>query len=543
MSNGGYLFFQNNLFTEDVTVTNTQGLGDFVADNLLLPRLRPGFRWDPSADDPAELLFDLQVAQFKNKFAIDRTNNLEPGDEIKIYFSNISTDIGDSEEDYTIIVTDDNKPIVADLTTSEILFRYIRVDIHNNQITKPTFNEINWLAIGTSEDLSKDYEISHSVGDPSEVVANEDFIGDLRFQRRSEPFRTYSGSLRAVKETERTGLLLRLIEYASNGFPFIYCYDAHTSAREKEHLRVVKWLDAAESNYSLAMQYKPNAAADEINERWDLPFNLKEVGTIAIPYTLPAFVPEGVDPYSAIAGALLVLDGGTDGTPPTGCGILSEADFKALVNGVSGQPEYSFQFTTKPSAAQQGSTYTIAFQYPDIGAVPTGTKFRITMEWSGTGFFPRLTMGATQLDMHASYETTTEEVTYKAIFDFNRAAASRMDVWAVDNPAGNSSALTLGKTIVATSYTKTTNGYFILGGDYDDGKTAPIDPGDFINTLDVDTLLSDIYYGSSWLNNAVSMNESNSEHYWSLKVDPILSIGTVGGKLIVTPNCVTPDFR
>ncbi len=493
---------------------------------------------------PAVLRFDFQIAQLKDWFGIDRTHNLLTGDTIEIDFSNTSTAVGDSDENYsiTLVEAQEENPIILALETSETKFRYCRIEIRNEQTTKLSFNEINWITVGNKETLSKDYDIRHTVGDPSNVVINTDFIGDGRFQRRSEPFRTYAGKIRALLESERTGILLRLSKYASNGWPFFYCYASETPAREREHLRLVKWTNAANNQDTLIRPYIRESQGDlpASKDIWDLNFNLKEVGTIAIPYVLPSFAAE-TEEWSGIGGPLLVLDDGT------GCGVLSDADFKALVSGVTGTPaeeQFSFQFTVKPSAAQvaAAATFVIAFQYPDIGAVPTGTKFRISMEWTGTGFLPRLLVQADQLDMDATYETTTESVTYKMIFDFNLAVGTQMNIWAVDNPAGNDNALNLGETIGATGFSKTTNGHFILGGDYDDGKTAPIDPDDFINKMDADTLVSDIYYANTWFNDAVSMTTSNALYYWSLKVDPVTSTGTVGGTTMVTPNCVKPNF-
>jgi hypothetical protein len=532
----GYWDFQNSDLTDSSPNGHTlTGVNISAADFI-----------DSGEVIPAILRFDFQIAQLKNWFGIDRTHNLLTGDTIDIYFSNVSSAVGDSAESYsiTLLETQEENPIILALDTSTTKYRYARVEIRNEQTTKLSFNEINWITIGSKESLSKDYEVNHSISDSSEVVINQDFIGDGRFQRRSEPYRTYTGRIRALPESERLDILLRLARYASNGWPFFFCYANETTARELEHTRLVKWTNAAVNQDALVRPYirDPQGNLPALKEVWDLRFNLKEVGTIAIPYILPPYAEE-TETWSGIGGPLLVLDT----NPVTGCGTLSNSDFQSLVSGVTGTPaeeQFSFQFTVKPSAAQvaAAATFVIAFQFPDIGALPTGTKFRVSMEWTGTGFLPRLVAQANQLDMGSTYETTTEEVTYKMIYDFNLPVASHMNIWAVDHPVGNSDALSLGETIGATGFSKTTNGYFIIGGDYDDGKTAPIDPDDFINKMDADTVMKDIYYADTWLNDAVSMTTSNALYYWSLKVNPVTSTGVTGGTTLVTPNCVKPNF-
>ena len=535
--NGGNVVTDWNFQNSDLTDSSGNG-NDLTGNNISAADFITG------DIIPAVLRLDFQTEQYRNKFAIDRTNNLLPGDKINLYFSNVSYAVGDSAESYSKIITTEDKPIIIDLDTSETKFRYARVEIRNNQVTKLSFNEINWLAIGTTEDLSKDYQVTGSIGDPSEIVANADYIGDQRFQRRSQPFRTYSGNLVATPETERTGILLRLIEYASNGFPFLYCYDNSTDARELEHLRVVKWLDAAANDYSMMRQniscdagcYEESRA-----EHWDLPFNLKEVGTIAIPYTLPEFSPSTVDPYSSIASPLLVVDDGT------GCGVLTECGINGLfeTTTTSTSELITGQITIKPSAAQVASGLDIicVSQFPAIG-ITDRTLIQFALVWDGVGYVARWNLGSQQITMPTSYRSTTEEVTFKFIHDALDPSAKH-DIWAVDHPTGNSSALTEGQPIsnAGTAWSAITCGHCIIGAK---GSLAPLDyadPASYVSRSDADTLFSNFSVDPTYTASAASMTEAASDQFWSLGVNPILSTGTGTAKLIVTPNCVVPDFR
>ena len=257
---------------------------------------------------------------------------------------------------------------------------------------------------------------------------------------------------------------------------------------------------------------------------------------------MQAFAPADVDLYTGIAGPLLVVDDGT------GCGALTECDFNGLFEATitSDNPLISAQITVKPSAAQVSAAaqFNLVVQAPAVG-VSERTLIWFVMVWDGVGFVARFAVGQHQITMPTSYRSTTEEVTFKVIHDADNAA-TKTDIWAVDHPSGNSSALTEGQPILnaGTGYFPTTCGHCVIGAAATTGQLDMADPDNYQSKAEGDTIFNDFYYdNTAYLNDATSMTEGASVHYWSLGTNPILSTGTTGGQLIVTPNCVIPDFR
>jgi hypothetical protein len=371
-------------------------LGDFVADNLLEPKLKPGWRFGP--DDnvvvgsrvPGTLAITFDQERWFDYFCIDRTHTLNEDCRIKLYLSNVSTAVVDA--DITIELTNANgyineaKPIPYHFSEFK-KYKYARVEIYDDSTTVPDFHEINFLFIGGKVRPSKTQNKSSGFGDNATVVANRDYLGDERLQRRSQQFRIYQGDLVAIDHyLDYTEIIQPLAEYAQNGWPFIYCYDDDLNvklgestapgARELEHTRVVKWTNVDDFQLKLKGYKSNNDRSD--SERWDLPLILKEVGTIAIPYVIPATVPTvGSSPYHK----WYFVDGHTGG-------LVYKDSYVATFDGPSSFPNGG-KYTILP----QGLNYYLALEtdrsFLDIGIDPTASfTFYLVMRnnnWTPNG--------------------------------------------------------------------------------------------------------------------------------------------------------------
>lgn len=299
----GYIAFQNNMFINGVSITASSELGKFKASNLLIPRVANMWAWSPSVDNPAELEIDFGEEVWHNWFAIDRTNTLQEGDTVDVYFSNISTDIIDAEYSFTITIEEPETPIRSEITLAQ--WRYTRVVITDNQTTKPQEHYVEFLHIGGKEYFSEDLSNTHTLAYKTSAAVTVDYLGDQVYQPRSEVTRGYEGEIAFITESERLDIFKRLIDVAVRGWPFFYCYDAGTIERENDHLRVVKLLDADKAELTALQANETTEVDDELNEKWRFAFHVKEVGKKARPFSLAPFVPADAPPVP-IPGAYYI---------------------------------------------------------------------------------------------------------------------------------------------------------------------------------------------------------------------------------------------
>ena len=279
-----YIAFQDVVFRDGVTIAANAESGNLTANNLLIPVFRPGWMFATASANPGELQIDLASAQYIDYFAVDKSHTMRAGNVVKIYFSNISSDPLDAEDDYTITVQEDGKPIIQDVTPGN--WRYAAIQFDDNYTTPLDSHTINFIYLGPKErfdstSLSKD----SSIDEIQKAAENESITGNLTIQRRSDNRRAYDGTVVKVTEADRTNLLRRLIDQVQNGWPFLFCFDDATAEREREYLKLVQFYGASDIEVPILKPYEHE------NEQgyYSVEMDLREVGQLPSPYSLPDY--------------------------------------------------------------------------------------------------------------------------------------------------------------------------------------------------------------------------------------------------------------